>query len=1020
MNTNMVTLVFLLLTLCFIVKGEYNISSEIARHLTPLYGCATIVVNDTLYCFGGDKTQSNSYGNMTVIQIDHITGDLTAQQRGIPEEYRSVNGRAVLLDDHDTVLVIGGETYPNLQAPFINRYQFSTGNWSTVAVNASESIIISQLDLERTIMSANLGLNNTIYIYGGIKRNITAASDPLMISNELLSYNADTNVLTNYTTSQGLPFLQDHSSITLPDGRIVYLMGQEGHSTYDVGFENYSYCDHVYVLDPRDMTFNRIEVTAAETDIPLQRAGASSTLGPDGTTIYVFGGWGVSEVLLNAPGTFNDLWALDTTTWTWNKISANMNIPRSRTKAASGLLYNRYFMVAFGLSDLTYLQDIHLFDIESSAWIIDITLPPETVEQKDHYLGSFLQKHPKAIYFASAIILAIVIVIIVILMITFGSLRKTVRSIFWDRRVGEAAWTEAFRLVVKAFMAVYMYGYLVYVIEQARTSPNVMNTSINSEDTVGLPDMRFCFEGWAIEGLQVGCQTDILSTQDCIATNYIHRLDMSLHVPYFGSGLGEIQCFLFAPPPGAFVLGYQDKSQNEQVRGKMVEFLFYGFPDLYDGTIFPASGSVQVVVYPPGNNPNIQAYNLAGQPGIMEQEISPENMQNWRISETVDTPDNSKFYVETGAASSIRYQLHKTTRLLNSTWNYFGIFQDKVETTTIDAIYEAGIPNNVYLQQYAASALSVYPDGFVTVKDEESRVHTLYSSLSLAAALFPTFTQIIEMLFGVRGGSPWGKVQQWGTAIPQVRRSIEKYLKKDFGDYIGTRVPFVNAVQGDPTNHEKERHGLQPLFDSQKSEVLNNSLSETPSDLSASTAKAKTRIEEKDLDTIDAPLTTNELYRSHIALQKEVKRLEQSLQFMEIVYKAYYMDNEIFVALHELFYREEIEQKAEDNANLQEKFSQFKQRLSPSARRSMPQDHNDPIVRDLQLSNLEANTVPPLPHTPGDSSDDRSIATIPTSPAEVVDEGIHYSEQEGRVSRQGRDRAGAYRSVPTNDGSQTS
>jgi len=108
-------------------------------------------------------------------------------------------------------------------------------------------------------------------------------------------------------------------------------------------------------------------------ETPPPRSGHSATL--VGKHIYIFGGW-------DDPRKYNDMFALDTTTNMWRQIHYKGTPPIQRTWHTCSLAYGTRLLVFGGYDGLQALQDVHIFDTETSTW--EETMTPKIGARAGH------------------------------------------------------------------------------------------------------------------------------------------------------------------------------------------------------------------------------------------------------------------------------------------------------------------------------------------------------------------------------------------------------------------------------------------------------------------------------------------------------------------------------------------------------------------------------------------------------------------------------------------------------------
>lgn len=165
------------------------------------------------------------------------------------------------------------------------------------------------------------------------------------------------------------------------------------------------------------------------------------------------------------------------------------------------------------------------------------------------------------------------------------------------------------------------------------------------------------------------------------------------------------------------------------------------------------------------------------------------------------------------------------------------------------------------------NTVDVYPANFMDVTEEEQRIHTLVMSIGSVGGLLSLFVFLDSALFGSRPSAVIGIVQK--LAIGKMKRSIQNSQLDAFG-FLGRPVPFVHPVDSKSNllnSHQRRQHGLKAF-------------------------KQHDTTTEHDHDTEDTKIIEHAMEEN--VLHDQVAELTRRLQLMELVFKNYCIDDQIF------------------------------------------------------------------------------------------------------------------------------
>lgn len=249
-------------------------------------------------------------------------------------------------------------------------------------------------------------------------------------------------------------------------------------------------------------------------------------------------------------------------------------------------------------------------------------------------------------------------------------------------------------------------------------------------------------------------------------------------------------------------------------------------------------GRVHTSVYPKTMDPNAVIYGVNDSMPNLMREI---DILNWQINERNDIQATNVFSLEPYTYSALSYNLIDHKYLQDVGWNYVGFLPISNSTPEVVTNFRQEAPNPTYVNTHPDMGLmSVFPDSFVTTIEREVKMYTLVNALGFVGGIFGLLVAIQAWLFGYRPRSPWGVVQRW--SVGDMKRSLLRGLQSKF-KITESGVPLVH-----PVHHRFSVSNLQNL-------------------------------------DYDEPET------------QRINRVEERMQMLEMLFKAYYVDDEVFRSL---------------------------------------------------------------------------------------------------------------------------
>lgn len=248
-------------------------------------------------------------------------------------------------------------------------------------------------------------------------------------------------------------------------------------------------------------------------------------------------------------------------------------------------------------------------------------------------------------------------------------------------------------------------------------------------------------------------------------------------------------------------------------------------------------GRIHVSAYPKEMDPNAKLYNLQDSIPLL---MSDADVLNWQNGERNDIQATNVYTIQPFTYSAMSYDLVDHRYLQSVGWNYVGFLPISNSTPEIETNFRQEAPNPNYTATHSdLGFMAVFPETFANITDREVKMYTLLNALGFVGGIFGLLVALQTWLFGYRPRSPWGIVQRW--SIGDMKRSLLRGLSKSFRT-TDSGVPFI-----DPVHHRFSMQNLASLANETEAE--------------------------------------------------RVSRVEERLQVLEMLFKAYYVDDELFRSL---------------------------------------------------------------------------------------------------------------------------
>jgi hypothetical protein len=249
-------------------------------------------------------------------------------------------------------------------------------------------------------------------------------------------------------------------------------------------------------------------------------------------------------------------------------------------------------------------------------------------------------------------------------------------------------------------------------------------------------------------------------------------------------------------------------------------------------------GRVHVSIWPKQMDPNVPIYNLAG-----NTMLSTVDIANWLNDERNDIQVDNVYDFAPNTYNTLQYQIIDHQYLQPAGWNYVGFMSITNSTPEIDTQFRQESANPMYnLTHLDLGTFVVAPAAYQTTVYKESKIYSLLNALGFVGGVVGLVFGFQAWLFGYRPRSPWGVVHRW--SVGDMKRSLLRGLQNNFKTEAG--IPLVHPV------HKRFSQQQQPGY--------------TP-------------------------------YSPFDADPDRISKVEERMQVLELLFKAYYVDDEVFRSL---------------------------------------------------------------------------------------------------------------------------
>ncbi|KAH8555087.1 hypothetical protein BGW37DRAFT_419527 [Umbelopsis sp. PMI_123] len=247
-------------------------------------------------------------------------------------------------------------------------------------------------------------------------------------------------------------------------------------------------------------------------------------------------------------------------------------------------------------------------------------------------------------------------------------------------------------------------------------------------------------------------------------------------------------------------------------------------------------GRVHVSLWPKSMDPNVPIYNLPG-----SSLLSTEDIANWLNDERNDIQVDNIYDFAPDTYNTLQYQIIDHQYLQSAGWNYVGFLSITNSTPEVDTQFRQESANpNYNLTHLDLGTFIVAPTAYQIQVLKEYKIYSLVNALGFAGGVVGLVFGLQAWLFGYRPRSPWGVVHRW--SVGDMKKSLLRGLQTNFKTEAG--IPLVHPVH----KRFSQQQGYTP-------------------------------------------------YSPYEADPDRISKVEERMQVLEMLFKAYYVDDEVFRSL---------------------------------------------------------------------------------------------------------------------------
>ncbi|KAI8137214.1 hypothetical protein BJV82DRAFT_718317 [Fennellomyces sp. T-0311] len=365
----------------FVVLILLSLSPTLADVVAARFGQECVYLTPKIYCYGGRFERRESSGRLSLASDLFNSLDLSESKdlaslqgswKSLPHETPGPNIAFTMVADPELKMIfmdggLGPEDGQDLIRPRYNTTIFSVADqeWSTNTVSGHIEVVDH---------TAVLGLNNTVYVWGGYKVPLTSQWDnPVEHPLDMYAFNIRTSSWAIITGVASLAeYRIEHRGALGTDELSIYYIG--GIYPSSPQFENrtrYNYrgapMNEVTIFNTSTQEW-RTQNTTGMT--PSTRSGHTFTLKPDTGEFILFGGFDPMAWPISRPDYF---YLLDVGSLSWSNRTISTGTAATQYTVSqvfdhSAVLVGNDLYIAFGNTANTSSNLVRVLDTESWSW----------------------------------------------------------------------------------------------------------------------------------------------------------------------------------------------------------------------------------------------------------------------------------------------------------------------------------------------------------------------------------------------------------------------------------------------------------------------------------------------------------------------------------------------------------------------------------------------------------------------------------------------------------------------------
>ncbi|KAG2204366.1 hypothetical protein INT47_009408 [Mucor saturninus] len=791
-------LLLILSTYPIFLQAEYpvTVNDPKIKFSPRMYGRTTVVVNDTMYVYGGRTSLGAIYtNNMYRYNFNQDTGIVNMLMVDQKNAGPNCSFCGAVMMDETRMLILthdfanateeDPENIMQVVRPFV--FDFETLTWSSNSTTPRYNASMNSTFTMRAKHSTVLGDDGLIYTIGGVSFfNESIRDNPSWYYDMKNDYYG---IIQPNSDSIDI-FPVGGNAFNLANGNIGSVLGGRGSD-----IEGYYGSQYMFVLNTYNKSWEIPTNITNYNDNEIVCEGSTMQLSANNTIAYIFGG--IKTGSNSSDYIYSRLRVLNIRNFTWlTTAERNDNYHvQPRSYASSAIIENKYFIVAFAMA---------------FGFIIAFVVNRKRIKNTNIH--------------------------------TLQAISKNI----WNR--------------------------------------SIINSSVSfTEESIDVSTITF--PGWAYTSIndvygqdfpQLFCSH--INSPDDVACGNITILDRTLFSPSFVEQAGDTQCYLYESISNVTVVS-QDRA--------VLRFYHMGFA-------YHLQQAVHLQFYEPHKNPNRVLFRNETIPGydvkFMDDWLASESnsgSKNDDLSRVVSVHPDSTMYIQFETVYT--HQIDP-----DSWWNFVGIFPKYIYTSDLSITHTEPMSRGTYAktegqEPVVLGDIAISPKTFTQRIITEKRDTTIVSSLGVVGGIVGILLAIQVFLFGARPPKPWGIVHTT-TIRSSIKNKRQRILEKYFSISDAQSVPFVTPVHqrfssiyelnssDNHHDHEKQLIEENVLLDDEGL-ILDHDVDE---------ALSKTPI-------LDAAMDTKDTLKD---LQERLGQLEGRNQMLELVLKAYYIDDRIFQELH--------------------------------------------------------------------------------------------------------------------------